>query len=291
MAGGSLDVTAYEQHDDGTIEEIYKATGDSCNAAPMNRLFKHILGKVFGAQMLHDYRKLFPSDWLKMTQDFEPMKWPFQNEETKIRLPGSFVSSVNDFRTPSLKRYAAGDVKIIDDEFLCFSPKVMRNFFQFFIKAVRRHLKALLSKLQLSKTTTMFVVGGYADDVRKDFSDEYCVIAPANAINVVLKGALMVAKTTAVWKTTVVGATYGVDCSRHFIRRKYPEEKMFLVNGKPRCKDLFNSFVNKGDTVNHGQKISIRYRPREANETDIKFFFFLFFLFFCFVFFLRRTYS
>ena len=246
----------------------------------MSRLFKDVLDEVFGTQMLFDYRKMFPSDWLKMMQDFEAKKCAFQNEETKICLPGSFVASVNDFRTPSLKRYADGEVKILDDEYLCLSPEVMLNVFQFSIEPVKRHLKALLSKQQFWKATTMLVVGGFADclllqeEIRKEFSDKYCVIAPANAINVVVKGALMVAKTTAVTKTRVVETTYGADCSRHFVRGRHPEEKMFLVDGKPRCKDLFNYFVKESNSVNHGQKISIRYRPREANETDMKYTFY-----------------
>ncbi|KAL9960082.1 hypothetical protein ACROYT_G033487 [Oculina patagonica] len=280
IGGGSLNVTAYEQHEDGTIDEIYKATCESYDTACITSQLEDVLNELFGAQLLDDYRQMFPSDWLKIMQDFEVKKRAFQNEETKIRLPGSFVSSVNDFYSPPIKRYGAGEVKILDDEYLCLIPKVMLSLFQPFIEEVKHNLRALLQKQQLSKATTMFIVGGYADcfllqeEIKKEFSDEYCVIAPPNAISVVFKGALMVAQTTAATKERVIKTTYGVDCSRNFVSGKHPEEKMFVANGKSKCRDLFNCFVKESDTVKHGQKVSIRYRPREADETEIKYTFY-----------------
>ena len=278
--GGGLDATAYNQHHDdhGTIEEIYKATSGLYDTATITRRFEDVLNERFGAQILNDYRELFPSDWLKIIQKFEAKKCAFQDEETKIRLPGSFVSSVNDFRTPVLKRFATGEVKILDDEYLSISSRVMLSLFQPFTEAEKHRLRALLSKPQLSRVTTIFLIGGLADyclfqgEVKNGFSGKYCVIVPSDAISVVLKGALMVAQATAEMKKRVAGTAYGVDCSRGFVRGKHPEEKKFFSSyGKAKCRDLFNCFVKETDYIKHGQKISVRYRPCEANETEIKY--------------------
>ena len=168
-------MTAYEQHDDGTIDEIYKATGGSYGVVRVSRRFEHLLEGVFGAQKLYEYRKMFPSDWLNIMEAFETKKRAFQNEETMIRLPGSFVSSVNDFRNPSMKSYGAGEVKILDDEYLCLSPSIMLELFKPFTEAVKHHLRAFVSKPKLSKVTTLYLVGGYADslllqeEIKKEF--------------------------------------------------------------------------------------------------------------------------
>ena len=279
--GGGLDATTYNQHDDGTIEEVYKATSGSYDKARITRRFEDVLSELFGAQMLNDYRELFPSDWLKIIQNFEAKKRVFQNEETKIRLPGSFVSSVNDFRTPALKRFATGEIKILDDEYLSISPRVMLSLFQRFTETVKHGLRALLSKPQLSRVTTIFLIGGLADcyllqrEVKKEFSGKYCVIVPSDAISVVLKGALMVAQAAAEMKKRVAGTACGVDCSREFLQGKHPGEKKFFTSyGKAKCRDLFNCIVKETDTIKYGQKISVRYRPREANETAIKYTFY-----------------
>ena len=95
----------------------------------VNCQFTNLLDELFGDQKMYDYRQLFPADWLKMMYDFEAKKCSFHKKETKIRLTGSFVSWVNDFRSPSMKRFAEGEVRIIDDEYLCVSRQAMQRLF------------------------------------------------------------------------------------------------------------------------------------------------------------------
>ena len=274
-------MTVYQQHGDDSFEEIYKETSDAYGEeiTRVTSHFEDALDELFGAQMLSDYRKLFPSDWLKILQEFDAKQHDSLDGETKIRLPGSFVASVNDFRSPSMKKYAEGELKILEDEYLCLSPSVMLRLLQPFIGSVKHNLRALLRKPQLSKVKTILLVGGCAnpllqDEVKNAFADKYCVIVPRDATDVVVKGAVMVALTTAAAKRRVVRTSYGVDCSRNFVRGKHPEEKKFLVNGEKKCRDLFNCFVKETDTVKHGQNISVRYRPREPNETEIRYAFY-----------------
>ena len=274
-------MAVYQQHGDDSIEEIYNETRDVFGAdmISITRQFEDVLDELFGAQVLNDYRILFPSDWLKIQQEFEAKKHDIQNGETKLRLPGSFVASVNDFRSPSMKKYTKGEVKILDDEYLCLSPSVMLRLLWPFIESVKHNLRALLSKPQLSKVKTILLVGGCAnsllqEQIQNEFACKYCITVPPDAIDVVAKGAVMVALTTAATKRRVVGTSYGADCSRNFVRGKHPEEKKFLLNGEENCRDLFNCFVKETDTVKHGQEISVRYRPREANQTEIRYTFY-----------------
>jgi len=233
----SLDMTVYQKHGDDSIEETYKETRDVYGEeiTRVTSRFEDALDELFGAQMLNDYRKLFPSDWLKILQEFEAKKHDSQNVETNICLPGSFVASVNDFRSPSMKKYAEGEVKTLDEEYLCLSPIVMLRLLQPFIESVKHIFRALLRKPQLSKVKSIFLVGGCVspllqEEIRNAFADKYCVTVPRDATNVVLKGAVMATLTTAATKRRVVRTSYGADCSRNFVRGIHPEEKKFLVN-------------------------------------------------------------
>lgn len=274
-------MTVYQQHGDDSIEEIYKETSDAygANVISITRQFEDVLDELFGTQVLNEYRILFPSDWLKIRQEFEAKKHDIQSRETKLRLPGSFVASVNDFRSPSMKKYAKGEVKIIDDEYLYLSPSVMLRLLWPFRESVKNNVRVLLSKPQLSKVKTILLVGGCAnsllqEQIQNEFACKYCVTVPPDAPDVVVKGAVMAALTTAATRRRVVGTSFGADCSRNFVRGKHPEGKKFLVNGEEKCRDLFNCFVKETDTVKHGQEISVRYRPREANETEIRYTFY-----------------
>ena len=276
-------MTVFVQHDDGTVVEIDKETCASHDAFVTNRHFEELLKKKFGNQKLNDYCQLFPNDWLQIMQSFEAKKCAFQNNETMIHLPGSFVASVNDFLSPSMKLYDDGEVKMVDDEYLCLSPKCMLTLFEPFIETVTQQLKALVSKRPLSTgmRRTMLLAGGCAEslylqeEIKKEFSGSNNVMTPLDASLAVVKGAVMVVQATnAAKKPRIVGASYGADCSRNFVRGQHPPEKKFLTDGKEKCRDLFNCFVNKNDIIKHGQKISVRYRPREANETEIKYTFY-----------------
>ncbi|KAJ7328613.1 hypothetical protein OS493_023882 [Desmophyllum pertusum] len=108
IGGGTLDVTVHEKQDDGTIKEIYKVTG-----GPYGGMKKR------GVPC--------PSE-----------------KRNKNSLPRSFVSTINDFLTTALKCYASGEVRILNDEYLCLSSRVMVKLFEPVLEAMKDHLKVLL---------------------------------------------------------------------------------------------------------------------------------------------------
>ena len=172
-------MTVHEKQDDGTIKEIHKVTGGPYGGMKVNYQFLSLLDQIFGDQKLYDYRAQFPSDWLKLMNDFEAKKRgtrTLEKKETRIRLPCSFVSFVNDFRSTALKRYGSGEVRIQNNEYLCLSARVMINLFEPVLKAMKDHLRVLLSSPQLSKVQVMLLVGGFADslllqdEVKKEFT-------------------------------------------------------------------------------------------------------------------------
>jgi len=108
IGGGTLDVTVHEIQDDGTIKEIHKVTGGPHGGIRVNEQFEDLLDELFGKEKLKRYREQFPSDWLSLMNEFEGKKRGKRILEsglmTNIRLPRSFVSSVNQSRNPAMER-------------------------------------------------------------------------------------------------------------------------------------------------------------------------------------------
>jgi len=283
IGGGTLDVTVHEKQDDGTIKEVYKVTGGPYGGMKVNCQFESLLDEMFGGQKMYDYRAQFPSDWLKIMNDFEAKKRgarALERKETRIRLPLSFISFTNDFRSASLKRYRYGEVRILNDEYLCLSSRVMKKLFEPVLEAMKDHLKALLSNQQLSKVKVMLLVGGFADspllqdEIKTAFTRTCRVIVPRDASIAVVQGAVMFGKKPTKITQRVVSKTYGADCCREFIKGVHPEENKFVANGKEMCSDVFNCFVKENEVVKLGQRIKSMYRPLYPDEKQIKYSFY-----------------
>ena len=272
-------MTVHEKQDDGSIKEIYKVTGGPYGGIKVNRKFEGLLDELFGDHKLCEYRQLFPSDWLRLIDDFEEKKRgsrALQNKETRIRLPQSFSSSVPEILPDSMKSYGE-EVKIFKNEYLCLSPNVMKNQFQPVLEAMKEHLAVLLSKPELSRVKVMLLVGGFAEssllqqEIKSEFADRCRVIVPRDAAKAVVQGAVMFGKMPSKITERVVATTYGCACSQDFIEGVHPNEKKFVADGIEKCRDIFSCFVKENEVVKVGQRIRQVFHPVYANDTEIKF--------------------
>ena len=183
--------------------------------------FRTLLDERFDTQKMYDYRKLFPTDWLKMMQGFEAKKCAFLKNETKIRLTGGFVSWLNDYRSPSMKCFAEGVVKIVDDKYLSVSSHAMRSLFQPLIEAIKGCLRDTV--LKKPPSTTVFLVGGLSEspllqkEIKNVFSGQFSDVMTRGASIAVVHGAVILGKRAAAESRRVVSRTYGTDCSLRFV--------------------------------------------------------------------------
>ena len=273
-------MTLFEQHDEGKVVKTDKVTRPA-NTVVHEEMFLELLERTFGEQKVQDYQKLYPSDLHQIFQNFEAKKRTFRFKETKIQLPGSFVSFVNDFVSPSMKHYSKGEVRIVDDQYLCLCAECMKTLLKSVAEDAITEMKDFLGKPQLSEGIRIFLVGGHAESLhlqeefKREFSGRHDVTTYRDASLAIVKGTMMVAKAmNSNRESGIIGACYGVDCSRNFVRGLHPPEKKFFADGKAKCRDLFHCIVKKNDTIRHGEKISVRYRPLYANETEIKYTFY-----------------
>ena len=93
--GGTLDVTVHELMENGTIRELYKATGGTFGGENVNRQFRILLEQIFTKSFLDNYARHNPVDWLCLMNDSEVKKRRkciCEGGTTRIRLPCSFLS-------------------------------------------------------------------------------------------------------------------------------------------------------------------------------------------------------
>ena len=279
ILGGTLDVTAHERQDDGTIKEIHKVTGGPYGGSKVNHQFEGLLNELFGDEELYEYRKVFPADWLKLKNDFEEKKRnnrALQGKETKILLPVSLTTTATEIRPQARERYG-DEVKIVRQEYLSLSSRVMIDLFSPVLEAMEEHLLTLLNKDVLSKVNVILLVGGFAvspvlqQQIQGELSKRYRIITPRNADTAVVQGAVMFGNMPTKITARIVRITYGVDCSRDFIHGVHPLEKKFVADGIEKCEDIFACFVKENDTVMLGQFIRRKFNPLRANDTLITF--------------------
>jgi len=278
-------VTVHEILDDGTIKEIHKVTGGPYGGIYVNQRFESLLEDLFGAKKIQMYRNQFPSDWLSLMNEFEAKKRGNRILDsclmTNIRLPRSFVSLVNQTKSPAMERYGEKEVKLKNNEYLSLSSGKMKGLFTPVVKSIKEHLKTILKKPSLSKVQIMLLVGGFADsavlqeEIRKEFSGTLRILVPRHATTVVVQGAVIFGKRPSKITERVVCTTYGADSSVDFVEGVHPEEKKFIADGVEKCNDVFLRFVKENKVVKLGQRITKRYHPVRANRKRLKFGFYV----------------
>ncbi len=278
-------MTVHEIQDDGSIKEIHKVTGGPYGGMYVNQQFESLLEDLFSARKLQTYRKQFPSDWLSLMNEFEAKKRGKRILDSSlminIRLPRSFVSLVNQTRSPAMERYGEKEVKLKNNEYLSLSSGMIKKLFSPVVGSIKKHLKTLLRKPQLSKVQTMLLVGGFADsaflqeEIKKEFSGRLKILIPHHATIAVVQGAVIFGRKPASITERVVSTTYGSNYSVAFIEGVHPAEKKYIADGIERCRDIFDCFVKENKVVKLGQRITNTYHPVRANQTELSFGFYV----------------
>lgn len=268
FAGGTLDVTVHQIQENGAIKEIHKATGGPSGGQKVNKQFIDLLEKIFTQTFVQTYIWQNPVDWLCLMNDFEVKKRgkrACEGGTTRIRLPGSFVGKFSSYKGWDInamiqESYSLEDIKVQRNEYLCLESKIMRQLFDPVLNDIVTHLSNLFAKEELSKVETVFLVGGFADSlllqerIKKQFSNSYRIMVPQNASLAVVQGAVMYGQKPEVFESRIMSSTYGIRVHRLFLEGLHPDSKKEVINGLPRCKDVFFKFVKANEVVKVGER-------------------------------------
>ena len=281
-----MDVTAHEVDDNDDVKEIFHASGGDYGGTKVDKEFENLLEKLFGVDLMDEFRRSHPSDWLELMNDFEMMKKrgdrAMKGEETRVRLPANFTNlmrqeTIGRSDNEILKRHYDAKQVRISKQYLVLGSEIIKSLFEPIVNAIVKHLETLLKKKELTGVTLMFLVGGFSKSpllqaaIKERFKDKFKILIPHDAETVVAKGAVMFGRRPQVVLERCLSETYGTRCYRDFFDSFHKEEKWEIIEGKKKCNDVFSVLARENEKVKEGQCKSSTFSPIRENQTGASF--------------------
>ena len=107
--------------------------------------------------------------------------------------------------------------------------------------------------------------------IKRQFSNSYRIMVPPNASLAVVQGAVMYGQKPEVFESRIMSSTYGIRIHRLFLDGLHPESKKEIVNGVPRCKDIFFKFVKVNEVIRVGERRRFTgFSPLKGAEKQVR---------------------
>ncbi|CAG2224132.1 unnamed protein product [Mytilus edulis] len=226
IGGGTVDVTAHEIQSDGTLKELYQASGGSWGGTTVDNEFKKLLITIFGSEVIAETTTDYPSEMKKNNASIE---------ETIVTTP-------------------IGDkIKFLRDKLIINSEK-FESLFDNAVNKLVIHLRKLLHLDQLMDITTILLVGGFSDSIiiKNSILSNFPnirIINPEDCSLAVLKGAVLYGHNPKIIKSRICKSSYGIGIHVKFEEGVHPEERKRTICGSDICDDVFDIHLNLGERV------------------------------------------
>ncbi|XP_053110136.1 heat shock 70 kDa protein 12B [Hemicordylus capensis] len=281
--GGTVDLTVHQiEQPQGTLKELYKASGGPYGAVGVDLAFERLLCQIFGEDFIATFKAKRPAAWVDLTIAFEARKRtaaPHRANPLNISLPFSFIDFYRKHRgqnvETALKRSSVNLVKWSSQGMLRMSPEAMNELFQPTISQIINHIDDLMRKPEVKGIKFLFLVGGFAESamlqhaVQSAFSCACRVIIPQDVGLTILKGAVLFGLDPTIVRVRRSPLTYGVGVLNKFVEGKHPKEKLLVKEGKNWCTDIFEKFVSVDQSVALGEVVQRSYCPARAGQRKI----------------------
>uniref|UniRef100_A0A8D0LAK8 Heat shock protein family A (Hsp70) member 12B n=1 Tax=Sphenodon punctatus TaxID=8508 RepID=A0A8D0LAK8_SPHPU len=150
--GGTVDLTVHQiEQPQGTLKELYKASGGPYVAVGVDLAFEKLLCQIFGEDFISTFKAKRPAAWVDLTIAFEARKRtaaPHRTNPLNISLPFSFIDFYRKHRghnvETALKRSSVNLVKWSSQGMLRMSSEAMNELFQPTITQIIRHIEVCL---------------------------------------------------------------------------------------------------------------------------------------------------
>ncbi|XP_028673861.1 heat shock 70 kDa protein 12A-like [Erpetoichthys calabaricus] len=277
--GGTVDITVHEVLEDGSLNELQKASGGGWGSFSVDEKFQNFLRELFGPVVWDIYELEYPSELLKMMHNFSIQKCT-ENNDIYIICPynlaklASAVQEISSFFNQVEGVYwSEGNIK------LTYSK--LASFFDESIKNIVRMIKEILDTPEID-INFILLVGGYASNgrlrevVRKEFSSQCKILCPCESQQAIAKGAIMFGTDPKIIRSRVSPMTYGVSVCKPFDPNKH-NPNMISVNktgGDCYCTGLFQRLVEKDQPVNFDDVSEFMFFPVNVDQTEACFDFF-----------------
>ncbi|XP_034316125.2 heat shock 70 kDa protein 12B-like [Magallana gigas] len=279
LGGGTADITVHKRTADGTLEELYPATGGPLGGTSVDSEFEKIFEEIAGKDILKSFAEESMEDYLAMLRDFEAKKrdssganksdsldanksdGPAQDPKVRIVIPLKLNNYIRE-RIPGgiSKALQMSNYKgsiTYNNYKLCLKLPIFQNLFQNAIAGIIKCVAKVLANKDFDDVKNIIMVGGFSEckfvqaALREKFKTRDFII-PADAGLAILKGAVYFGHLPNAISRRAARYTYGIQICRKFKPGEDPEHKKITVGGMERCKDVLHPLVKRGERIEPG---------------------------------------
>ncbi|KAG8453272.1 hypothetical protein GDO86_000053 [Hymenochirus boettgeri] len=281
--GGTVDLTVHQiEQPQGTLKELYKASGGPYGSVGVDLAFENMLCQIFGEDFIQTFKKKRPAAWVDLMIAFEARKRtaaPQRLNHLNISLPFSFIDYYRKYKgqnvETALRKSRMNFVKWSSQGMLRMSCEAMNELFQPTIHQIVQHIEDLMKKPEVKGIKYLFLVGGFAESpmlqnaVQSAFGEVCRVIIPQDVGLTILKGAVLFGLDPTIVRVRRSPLTYGVGVLNKFVEGKHPPDKLLVKEGKNWCTDIFDKFVSVDQSVALGDIVQRSYCPARNAQRKI----------------------
>lgn len=262
-----------------TIKELDRLSDENWGGTSVDMAFKRALAEIATEEMIENYSKKYPDDYLSLFRDFENKKRSCQkgqvcslkiplsfNEECLETLGTDLTTLINNSKYKDNFIWGSGKLRI----------KSFETFFQSACDGIIKLLKELFQSPKLKDVNTIMMAGGFSEScilqeaLRNAFP--HCqVIVPIEAGLAVLRGAVMHGFCPPTAGVRIARYTYGVDIIARFDPAVHEESKKEVIDGVEYCTGLFDKFVGIGDQLSETASGVRYYIPLTREQNSVSF--------------------
>ncbi|XP_078340961.1 heat shock 70 kDa protein 12A-like [Crassostrea virginica] len=267
--GGTIDITAHEVLNDGTVREIIKSNGGNWGGTNVDGEYLDFIKCLLGESVTKSIEQNEPQVLFEVCREFETSKRtikPQSDMKFNVRIPsqlGEAYANSNpgkDFKSRKFvftKSKKHVFISFIGDK-LRLAPKDAEDFFAETVNEITCHLKSLLQQKSGIGIGTIILVGGFAESPMltqavKSAFPQMRVIIPLEAAWSVLRGAVIFGHDPSLIKERRSKYTYGVRVFDTFDPTVHDEKYKYEQDGEILCCRLFSKLISIDDPVTVGE--------------------------------------
>lgn len=270
IGGGTADYSVHEVEVNGSLTELYRASGGPYGGIYVDQEYLKIYDIIFGKGTLDQLKREDMVEYLTITRDFETKKRTVSKDYDKrfvIRL--SHILNEKHSAEEKARRIESSSLKnqvTVAKDKLFISPELMKSFFSESLENIVKHVEEILKSIQ--NIDTILLVGGYSESplLQEKFKAEFKgkhIIIPQDCGLAVMKGAVLFGFNPQSIAARVLRYSYGSAVHPNFDPEKHPHERRYYdKEGTMRCKEAFAQIIAKNTKLpSSGKKVTHNCTP------------------------------
>ena len=262
IAGGTVDITAYECLEDGRCKEVISPVGGAYGGKFISENFKKLLKQILGERFMDHLAENYKSTVLEFNYKFETAKRKCNDKLDKSLLVevGHIATVFEEFTSRKLSDHFKGknadtDVTFNRNSKLVLPPPILQELFDPVVQQIVRLVKHTAQKRELENISMIFLVGGFSQcaylekslrDALLEVNTGVRIVKPEEPIFCVLRGAVMCGVNPKLIESRIAPRTY-----------LFPAQN-------PDGTSFFSEVIRKGSSIPHGHVETKYVQPESA---------------------------